>query len=265
MEECVDEFYLSALSDHDQLFPISDQTYAEELHLQEVLMSCILSSLPIQEAFPPLLKSPTREVGQSSGSHIFCGVCMDEKPSEDMFKNTNSPSCATHSFCHDCISRYIAAQLQENISMSSIRCPEIGCMGTLEPEFCRAFVPPEVFERWDKALCESALMGSERFYCPFKDCSALLLGDDVVGRVNVREAECPACNRLFCVQCKVKWHSGLKCEEFQGLRGDEKDLEDMKFVELAMRKQWRSCPRCRMYVERTEGCPHMKCSQSHFD
>ncbi|KAK1263393.1 hypothetical protein QJS04_geneDACA013582 [Acorus gramineus] len=303
MEECVDEFYLSALSDHDQPFPISDQTYAEELHLQEVLMSCILSSLPNHQTLPPP-KYPTGEVGESSGSH----VCMEEKPSEDMFKNINTPSCAAHSFCHDmshvfkdcsalpidsspsvepgdssksslcgicfepkshdeifltkacehvfcmdCMGSYVASRIQDNAT--DVLCPDPNCDERLKMENCHPILAKEVFDRWGDALCESVILGSAKFYCPFKDCSALLLDEGVV----FEESECPHCHRLFCAKCKVPWHPGIGCEEYQRLGVDERGREDIMLKTLAKECRWQRCVKCGFYVEKTQGCTYMLC------
>ncbi|AES93804.1 putative transcription factor C2H2 family [Medicago truncatula] len=48
--------------------------------------------------------------------------------------------------------------------------------------------------------------------CPFNDCSILMSFD---GLEIVTKAECPSCHMLFCVQCKVPWHEGLNCQQFQ--------------------------------------------------
>ncbi|XP_058776097.1 uncharacterized protein LOC131650402 [Vicia villosa] len=48
--------------------------------------------------------------------------------------------------------------------------------------------------------------------CPFNDCSVSLLYN---GIEIVTNAECSNCRRLFCAQCKVPWHSGLNCQQFQ--------------------------------------------------
>lgn len=112
----------------------------------------------------------------------------------------------------------MASKLQENIT--SIKCPEAECCGRLEPYHCRSILPQEVFDRWGNALCEALILRSERFYCPFKDCSALLIND---GSVIVKESVCPYCYRLFCAQCQVPWHDGLKCDEFQKLNKNERE------------------------------------------
>ncbi|XWS20004.1 hypothetical protein CRYUN_Cryun31cG0064500 [Craigia yunnanensis] len=63
-------------------------------------------------------------------------------------------------------------------------------------------------------------------------------GSDVV------ESECPNCRRLFCAQCKVAWHAGISCSEFQNLSKDERCREDIMVMELAKKNNWRRCPNC---------------------
>ncbi|KAM1047387.1 hypothetical protein ACFX13_027339 [Malus domestica] len=118
--------------------------------------------------------------------------------------------------------KYVVSKLQDNIT--SIRCPVPNCIGLLEPEYCRPILPPEVFYRRGSALCEAVILGSEKFYCPYKDCSAMLIDD---GTEVVRQSVCPNCWRMFCAQCKVPWHEGIKCEEFLKLNKDEREKEDI--------------------------------------
>ncbi|TYG35865.1 hypothetical protein ES288_D13G017600v1 [Gossypium darwinii] len=127
------------------------------------------------------------------------------------------------------------------------------CEGVLDPDFCSEILPRDLFNRWGKALCESALLASEKFYCPYQDCSALLVND---GEKSIQRSRCPLCKRVFCVQCNVAWHSGVDCNKFQKL----KTLgSDAMFVNLATRKKWRQCPNCKMLVGKSFGCHHVKC------
>lgn len=184
-----------------------------------------------------------------------CDICLDEKSVNEIFKIMG----CSHSYCNECMRKYVGMKLQENVSR--ISCPVSGCNGELEPYNCRSILPKEVFDRWGDVLCEALLMGSERFYCPFKDCSALLLIDqdqDSSSSV-VIQSECPECRRLFCARCKVGWHSGIVCEEFQKLNKDEREREDLQLMQLAKGQAWQRCPRCRMYVARSAGCAQMLC------
>lgn len=187
-------------------------------------------------------------------SPIFmCGICAELKQMSESF----SVKGCTHSYCSDCIQKYVASKIQENISR--IQCPVSGCGGVLEPEYCKPILPSEVFDRWGDALCEGLILASEKFYCPFKDCSALLIRDGEESSGSIVESECPVCRRMFCAQCKVAWHAGIECREFQTLHKDEREREDIMLMQLAKNKKWIRCPQCKFFVEKSDGCLYMRC------
>ncbi|XP_077230492.1 E3 ubiquitin-protein ligase RSL1-like [Tasmannia lanceolata] len=192
--------------------------------------------------------SLTTETGEAS--ETFCQICTEGKSQEEMFRNEN----CSHVFCNDCISKHIAAKIQQNITM--VECPDVGCQGLLDLQFCQPIVSAQVFERWENAVCESMVLASQRFYCPFKDCSALLIDD---GGEVVTQSECPNCHRLFCALCMVPWHSGADCEEFQSLNEGDRGRDDLMVMELAKSRKWKRCPSCNFYVEKKEGCQHITC------
>uniref|UniRef100_A0A2P2IUP4 RBR-type E3 ubiquitin transferase n=2 Tax=Rhizophora mucronata TaxID=61149 RepID=A0A2P2IUP4_RHIMU len=203
------------------------------------------------------------EKGQSSKSHnepdieFVCEICVESKSQQFLFPIKG----CSHAYCNECIVKYVASKLQDNIC--NIPCPVSDCKGSLDPEYCRAILPQDVFDRWGNALCEAVILGSQKVYCPFKDCSAMMLIDDNDdggrGGEIIRESLCPNCWRMFCLRCNVPWHSGIGCEEFQVLHKDEREREDIMLMELAENKHWRRCPKCRIYVERTQGCKYMRC------
>ncbi|PWA82754.1 Zinc finger, C6HC-type [Artemisia annua] len=197
------------------------------------------------------MKPPIVILDSQDSPDRFCDICMDTKTDSEMFRNTK---VCGHMFCFDCIRGHVAAKIQENIT--KVQCPDPDCKGVIGPEMCRYFVPKEVLDRWENALCESLILGTEKFYCPFKDCSALLVDD---GGQTVTSSECPNCNRLFCAQCKVTWHSGMSCSEFKSLKKGEKDPTDIMLMNLAKKKKWKRCPKCNFYVEKRSGCLHIAC------
>ncbi|KAA8540579.1 hypothetical protein F0562_024502 [Nyssa sinensis] len=284
----VDDLYFSILfneNEEDEVFPISDSKYAEELQFQEALMASVINSQLSTNDPPSTIQTSTtsnvkvaeeigessqsepmvvaKEVGDSSNSeskevatnideasHRLCEICVENKETDEMFRNE---SCH-HSFCTDCISKHVATKIQENIKV--VTCPGLNCRGVLDLDSCRPVIPKEVLDRWDEALCESLILASQKMYCPFRNCSAMLVNDSVEV---IRESECPMCRRLFCAQCEVPWHSGVDCEEFQRLNDDERGREDLMVRELARDKHWTRCPNCRFFVEKTQGCLHMTC------
>ncbi|KAF8110508.1 hypothetical protein N665_0083s0070 [Sinapis alba] len=261
MDVLVDESYFSALFDYDELFPVSDINYATELHLQEALFSSLIASTAkinntpqIQRSFTTVIKQePVVKIENEplEPSRRLCMICMEEKPSSDMFRG--SVTC-THAYCTQCTIRYVATKIKEN--SARIKCPDVECTRLIEPYTCRELIPKDVFERWEKILCESLISSWDKLYCPFKDCSSVMTLDDGGG-------DCFALSvKLRGAQCKVTWHAGIGCEEFQKFGNTKKkgsEEEDALLVQMAKNKQWRRCPSCKFYVEKADGCMHITC------
>lgn len=190
--------------------------------------------------------------GESSSAAPFdCEICAETKTSKEAF----SINGCCHVYCNHCIALYVESKLQDNVV--NIGCPVPQCRGLLEAEDCRSILAPEVFDRWGTALCEAVISLEEKFYCPFPDCSVLLIreGKDE----DIRESNCPNCRRQFCALCRVPWHEDLPCEEFQKLNADERGREDVMLRNLAKQMMWKRCPNCGFYVAKTSGCMYMKC------
>ncbi|KAJ1289697.1 hypothetical protein BS78_02G184500 [Paspalum vaginatum] len=272
-------FPIYVSSDEEDGHVYSDEFYIpEEVQIQEAIFlslessrasaataSSASSSRPAGASRSPQETSPGREgkrkippeggpieskAKASKRRRFNCAICFERVQVAEKF--VVSP-CA-HAFCKGCIGKYVAGKVAENVAV--IGCPDPACeAGFVEMDLCRDIIPPELFDRWNVALCED-LLGDAKFYCPFKDCSAPLLND---GSAKIRESECPHCHRLFCARCRVPWHDGIKCKEFKKLGDDEKGEDDLMLKKLAANKKWQRCPKCRMYVARRSGCLLIKC------
>ncbi|XP_044472352.1 E3 ubiquitin-protein ligase RNF144A-like [Mangifera indica] len=215
-------------------------------------------SLKAATTFPgkPFSNPSVTESGQSSNSKnddvppFVCSICVEPKTANDSFNIKGCP----HSYCKTCIAKYVGSKLQEN--NTSIPCPESNCGGLLEPEYCRSILPQDVFDRWGNALCDAVIPEAQRFYCPYRDCSALMIDD---GGEVIRKSKCANCRRKFCAQCKVAWHKGLKCRKFQKLKKYEGSNEDIMVMKLAEKKKWKRCPHCNYFVEKKSGCAAIQC------
>ncbi|RYR63697.1 hypothetical protein Ahy_A04g021466 [Arachis hypogaea] len=123
-----------------------------------------------------------------------------------------------------------------------IHCP-ICLSSYLNVEEGRNILPKKVFDLWGKLLCEAGIPEADKFYCPFKDCSAFMIDDgDHNSRKLARKFMCPHCDRMFCAQCKVAWHHGIKCKEFQSRNKDRMEKEDVMLMGLAKKKSCQRCP-----------------------
>jgi hypothetical protein len=148
---------------------------------------------------------------------FFCEICTDMKAMKEVFCING----CSHAYCSDCVAMYIGSKLKDNII--DIRCPFPGCSGSLEADYCQSILPDEVFDRWGKASCEVLIDDSVKFYCPFADCSALLINDE---KEAVIKAECPYCKRI------TTRNSGFSYESYLGnFRGNVfRRITDENFV-----------------------------------
>lgn len=192
------------------------------------------------------------ECSNSSNIPFVCKICTETKTMKEAFYISG----CSHAYCSDCVANYIVSKLENNIV--DISCPVPQCKGSLEAQFCRTILRVEVFEKWSKALCEALINASQKFFCPFADCSsALLINDKTEAVIN---SECSNCNRMFCAQCKVPWHDGIECSEFQNLNAGEREKEDIMLMCLAQKMHWKRCPNCKIYVDKEcGGCNAMTC------
>lgn len=148
--------------------------------------------------------------GESSRS--LCGICFNSKADPDIFK---SNSC-NHSFCVGCISKHVESQINNNVV--KVTCPNPNCYTKLKPEHLVNIISREFIDRWEFTKYKSKIPLEQKMYCPFENCSILLVNDNSGGEVVVTSCECPYCHRLFCAQCRVPWHAEMNCQEFQNLK-----------------------------------------------
>ncbi|PIN21645.1 Ubiquitin--protein ligase [Handroanthus impetiginosus] len=203
-----------------------DAMYAEEIQVHEVLMASIftseLSSNPSSSMEPPILNTePSKFQSRvQHSSQCFCGICLENKESWQMFTNDQ----CSHSFCYDCMTSHIVTKIRDKLK--DITCPALNCKATLDFNACRSIIPDDALVQWDELLCVSLIPESQKLYCPFRDCSAMLVNDS--GQVR-RKIKCLICKRPFCAECRVPWHSDFTCKEFQKLY-DRKGGNDDKIV-----------------------------------
>lgn len=128
-----------------------------------------------------------------------CSICCDDKPVPMMI----TLKCS-HTFCSHCLRSYADGKLQ--CCQVPIRCPQPGCRYCISTPECKSFLPFISFESLEKALSEANIVQSERFYCPFLNCSVLLDPCECLSAMDGSSSqsdnsciECPVCQRFICV------------------------------------------------------------------
>ncbi|KAM2621518.1 hypothetical protein TB2_026259 [Malus domestica] len=140
-----------------------------------------------------------RGTSNKFGKHLskvvknVCDFCLQSIHLENSF---NIKGC-THSYCQQCIVKFIVSNLQLNVT--SITCPVPGCAGVLDPEHCRQILPSDVFVSWSNALSESVLS-------PESDIDSTFICDFCVEPVNLKDSfNIRGCTHFYCQGCIVKF------------------------------------------------------------
>ncbi|XP_010624069.1 probable E3 ubiquitin-protein ligase RNF217 isoform X1 [Fukomys damarensis] len=70
--------------------------------------------------------------------------------------------------------------------------------------------------------------------------------------------QCPTCQFVWCFKCHSPWHEGVSCKEYK--KGDKLLRHWASEIEHGQRNA-QKCPKCKIHIQKTEGCDHMTCSQ----
>nr|GLL17853.1 hypothetical protein DM860_013819 [Ipomoea trifida] len=190
---------------------------------EEKMKGIVKSSGSLEDISPTEKPNRRLVLGEECGaSYDVCAICGDAKPHGAMWRG--GARCR-HRYCGACIKEYVCGKVKENIH--KIKCPETDCKRNLDLKFCRELLE-EVVETWVDAKREAKVLGNPRWIkCPFKGCSKRFVDD---GKGFLTTA-CPKCWRVFCMGCKVEWHMGMTCGQYNKMSREIIDLlEDDEIV-----------------------------------
>lgn len=216
-----------------------------------------------REAIDTQLNKTVEHIHQGERSkQENCSICLEDINVSQMHEILT----CRHRFCFPCMSQHVEVKLTHGCVPS---CPHEGCNIKLTVDGCKQFLSSKWVEVWTKRLEEAAIPDSDKVYCPYPNCSALMT---LSGIDRSRQAcssshpfptaigctECKQCHKLFCIECRVPWHIGMSCQEYQR-RAPQLHSVDAKFHLLAKNSRWKRCTKCKHMIELAEGCNHMTC------
>lgn len=207
-------------------------------------------------------ESDTENTSEAAEEKEFCPICLEGKNRIDIFRVSE----CLHSFCLSCIVQHAVVKVQAG--QVPVRCPHVGCNKTLDLAQCQTILSPKWFDLLNKRIIEVNMPESERVYCPFPKCSALMNRKDLLASIDgassstlllATPSRCVECIRMFCVECRVPWHTAMSCQQYQQLPPNLRDAQDAKLYQLAENHKWQRCKKCKRMIELAEGCYHMTC------
>jgi len=204
-----------------------------------------------------------------------CQLCFDLKPGArftELACREENEEGVNHVFCTECLQRMSEVHIDGG-SVHELKCPQPKCHVPFPEHIIRDLLDTERYGRWESLITAKALdqMG-EIVYCP--NCALRKIETPVLAAEDDHLALCQRCNYSFCGGCFLSYHPGNPClssdERIEELRkknignDSEKRLaminEMMNLRYLTQSKNFRTCPSCKMKVEKSEGCNKMKCA-----
>lgn len=188
-----------------------------------------------------------------------CVICLEDTDAERIF----SVDRCGHRYCISCMKQHVEVKLLHG---KVPKCPHDGCNLELSVDSCRKFLTSKLIETMNQRIKEASIPVTEKIYCPYPKCSALMSKKEVsayaenlfAGSQRSGARKCLKCHGLFCINCKVPWHSNISCTSYKMLNPNQ-PADDVKLKSLATRKLWRQCVKCNHMIELAEGCYHMTC------
>lgn len=168
-------------------------------------------------------------------------------------------SCCNLPVCNECLETYVETQLLD-LGNVRIGCPNADCKSAIFQEEIRRLLQskPDLRDRFDRWLVD--MNGDPcRKTCP--RCCAVTevdpaqLKDRRVARHGLR-VQCSACQLEWCFPCQAPWHEGIKCKQY---RAGDVLLKNWTVQFQNGQRNAQRCPKCKVYVQRNEGCDHMTC------
>ena len=177
-----------------------------------------------------------------------CTICLEELDA-DFFHTLQ----CEHSFCRDCLGGLLSTKMAD--PNKPIECPQVGCHRQILVTEMEMLVDNALVEKYTEKSLQSFISVNNDAYscCPTPDCTYVFFfvhGDT--------DFQCPLCEKRHCLKCNVEYHEGATCSEYQKwslLNGQSDDL----FGTLVEKKKMKQCARCRNWVEKADGCPHITC------
>nr|CAB3265629.1 ZF(RING/C6HC)-7 Zn-finger (RING/cysteine-rich C6HC)-7 [Phallusia mammillata] len=234
-----------------------------------------------------LVYNKMKEEEKFQSSVFTCNICFEGKLGSkcSLFK------VCKHVYCKDCLSSYFEILITEG-SVKALKCPEEKCTSQALPHQVKQLVNNDLYLRYERLLLQTTLdTMSDIIYCPLSHCQSPVILDQ-----NENLAQCPSCSYAFCVFCKSGYHGVTPCrlttgeikklcEEYRNANPERRAEMEKKYgvealtsVEysesadtqenpsMANSQEWldkyaKTCPGCRAFVEKIDGCNQMTCSK----
>ena len=179
-----------------------------------------------------------------------CEICLEEFSLLDFTNYFLNCNCIIHNICFD---NMVKSAIESN--NLPLKCPN--CKTPVHPNFIEDSlrnVNPQLMDKYEHFSMNNFILNNNDEYssCPTPGCEYMFFFNP--GEFNFL---CPMCNKNYCLNCKDEWHRGMTCQQYK----DSRDVNklDNAFFQFVKGAKFKMCPKCKFWVEKNQGCNHMKC------
>ncbi|KAH8099514.1 hypothetical protein BXZ70DRAFT_1065437 [Cristinia sonorae] len=200
-------------------------------------------------SYVPLMSS---RVGEDEDA--VCPVCYNDA------SNPEELGCG-HTYCAGCLRHLLSSAADAEAFPLVCMGDEATCNTPISIPLIRRFMHPQVFDKLVETAFNAYLMQhpQDLKYCKTPDCQQTYRpGTDLSAM------QCPSCSATICPGCDEEAHEGMSCAE-RKLQSDPA-YQQQREVEKLQANGCKKCPGCNIWIQKTEGCNHMRCKKCkiHF-
>lgn len=189
-----------------------------------------------------------------------CKICFEDVG----IANMHAVEGCAHRFCLACMKKHMEVMLLLGIAPG---CPQLGCTTKVTMEGSEGLLSPRFLGLMAQRVREEQIHPSQRIYCPYPKCSALMSLSELQGSCSsdytasgdaATLRKCLHCGGSLCVSCKVAWHEKMSCHKYKR-RYPYGGPEGKRLQKLVKRRMWQQCERCNHLIELAWGCERITC------
>jgi len=178
-----------------------------------------------------------------------------------------------HRFCEGCWGNWVRAEFEKGPTCIMTKCPEFKCKTRVPDTVQLRFLERKNHGKYHE-YCNSNFVTNSRTlkWCPTPNCGcAAELTDTNLLTVSEYEAKNKStggvgvvcrCGGSWCWRCARDDHRPSSCEECE--EWNNKNSSESENV-LWIMANTKICPRCKVHIEKNQGCNHMTCRNCHHE
>jgi hypothetical protein len=177
-----------------------------------------------------------------------CIICLEQT---DLTQFNILTTCK-HKFHVECLKPYLIGEIKSrNIP---IKCPALKCGDRIQDYELEMMLTFEEVNKYHDFALNKFLDDhhNEASRCPTPGCSCAFVYEP-----GISQFQCPICRGHYCLNCRVEFHRGQTCAEYR--INNTSTESDKKFEQFVRGQNFKQCPQCKYWIEKSQGCNHMTC------